>query len=153
MLLAEGRREDAPVGRALTTIDVENDALYLLLDGRFEVRAPDGAVIRSPYAGDMVGEVSLLDGRAASATVITVEPAEVLRVPRRRLQARLDADPAFAARFYRAIGTLLAHRLRDLTGRRTGSPSAADVLDLETLDGADLAGRRLDLLIRRARGA
>ena len=79
------------------------------------------------------------------------EPSAVLRVPRPRLQARLDAEPAFAARFYRAIGTQLAFRLRDLTTRSSGGPSAADRLDADTLDGADLAGRRLQRLLDRAR--
>lgn len=151
LLLAEGAHVTCPVGATLARVDEPVDALSLILDGRFEVHAPDGQKIRSMYAGEMVGEVSFLDGRPASATVSAAEPSSVLRVPRARLQRRLDADPAFAARFYRALGTQLAFRVRDLTSGAGDRPSSADLLDADTLDGADLAGRRLALLLERAR--
>lgn len=151
LLLAEGARATCAIGTDLVTLDQRVDAWTLILDGRFDVFGADGRLIRSMYAGEMVGEVSLLDGRPASATVRAAEPSEVLRIPRARLQRCLDADPSFAARFYHALGTQLAFHVRDLTARSSGRPSSPDVLDPDTLDGADLAGRRLALLIERAR--
>lgn len=151
VLLAEGARHDCPPGTPLTRLDEPVEALSIILEGRFDVHAAEGRFIRSMFPGDVVGEVSFLDGRPASASVTAAEASAVLRVPRSRLQLRLDAEPAFAARFYRAIGTQLAFRLRDLTTRPTGGPSSADRLDADTLDGADLAGRRLQRLLDRAR--
>lgn len=151
LLLAEGARRACAPGSTLTRLDEPVDALSVILEGRFDVQGPDGKLIRSMFPGDVVGEVSFLDGRPASTTVIAAEDSAVLRVPRPRLQLRLDADPAFAARFYRALGTQLAFRLRDLTARSSGAPSAADRLDADTLDLTDLAGRRLQRLLERAR--
>jgi len=64
----------------------ETDALYLILSGRVKVLIPDAEgreVILSVLGEqDFVGEMGLLDGLPSSATVETLEPCEMLRIPR-----------------------------------------------------------------------
>ena len=67
--------------------------------------------LRGP--GHLLGEVSFLDGQAASATVKSVENTLLLVLPRTTLEARLLTDAAFAARFYRACALVAARRLRE----------------------------------------
>ena len=65
----------------------------------------------------------------------------------------LAEDTGFAARFYHAIGTTLAYRMRDLLEKQTQSTSGAeDELELDMLDDVDLAARRFDQHIARLLG-
>ena len=58
----------------------------------------------------------------------------VLAIPREKLNSRLNSDPWFASRFFRALATFLAVRLR-MTTARLGYGSAAQVIDRQ--DNAD----------------
>jgi CRP-like cAMP-binding protein/SAM-dependent methyltransferase len=63
--------------------------------------------------GEICGDMSILEDRPASASVDAVENSLLLVVPRDALCARLDEDPAFASRFYRAMAIMNARRLRE----------------------------------------
>ncbi len=155
-LLREGRRETVEKGRRLVTTGVPVQWFDIVVSGCFEARTGEreSVLLRRMYRGEIVGEVSFLDHRAPSASVVAIEPSVVLRIPKARLEARLEADTGFAARFYRSLGTLLAYRLRDLTEKHAGGGSSGeeDALDLDVLDDADLAARRFDRLIARLGG-
>jgi CRP-like cAMP-binding protein len=155
-VLREGRRQSFAKGQRLVTMGVPVEWFDIVVSGAFEARtgARESVFLRKMYRGEIVGEVSFLDHRASSASVIAIEPSVVLRIPKARLEAILDADTGFAARFYRSIGTLLAYRLRDLTEKHAGGGSTGeeDALDLDVLDQADLAARRFDRLIARLGG-
>jgi hypothetical protein len=77
----------------------------------------------------------------------------VLRLEKRRIEDRLQQQPAFAARFYRALAIFLADRLRSTTARMTldkGLKSNAvmeDELDESILDNVSLAGVRFERLL------
>lgn len=152
ILLSEGRRERAVPGQKLVAPGTPVDAFHIVLSGTFEVRAGarQDVVLRRMHRGEIIGEISFLDHRPPSASVVAVEASTTLRIPAERLQARLDQDDGFAARFYRSLGTLLAYRVRDLTEKHAGTVSGdEDLLDLEVLDRADLAARRFDRLMAR----
>jgi CRP/FNR family cyclic AMP-dependent transcriptional regulator len=87
------------------------DRLYVVLDGELVVSRA-GVPISSLGVGEIVGEMSLLNARSASATVRTAAGSEVLAVPYATLHARLRLDPAFSSRFHQALGRFLANRLR-----------------------------------------
>ena len=88
------------------------------------------------------------------------EGALLLSIPRPALQGKLDADEAFAARFYHALGVFLAARLRNtvsMLGYSTGAPEGpepepGDELDEQLLDDLALAGSRFDWILQRLRG-
>lgn len=113
-------------------------ALYILLEGQLVVRGsgPDHPVIARLGVGEIVGELSFLDHRPPSATVETMEEAEVLAIPRFELEEKLISDEGFAARFYRAIGVLLASRLRK-TVSNLGHPQNPQLSAEELGQGLD----------------
>ena len=73
------------------------------------------------------------------------------------MSAKLSSDPAFAARFYRALCVFLASRLRSTT-RRMGygndaeDADAKDELTDDLLDNVHLAGARFDRMLKRLAG-
>ncbi len=115
------------------------DTLLIVLDGEVRV-ATAPALIRR--AGEALGEVSLVDKRPASTDVAAIGTVRALCLSGATLRRRLDADPGFAARFWRGIAILLANRLREAM---TGDPDAF-TLDDTMLDGMARAGKKFLLL-------
>jgi CRP-like cAMP-binding protein len=72
--------------------------------------------INEAHAGDILGEVSVVEGGAASASAVAVTPvtALVLVDP----ATAVGDDPALAAAFYHSLAVLLAQRLRYSTDDR-----------------------------------
>ena len=108
------------------------DAIYFIADGLFDVIAGQQEKVKLGRlgAGSVVGEMSWLDGRTASASVRAVESSEALALPCTLLDERLARDPGFAARFYRAMALLVADRLRVANRRAmTAAPAAVDIGD------------------------
>ena len=101
-----GREEGVGADTVLITEGTHPDNVYIVLSGVVDVRA-SGVVDDTPLAklgpGELLGEMSFLDGAPASANVVAVEPVLVLTLPRSALRARLDRDPAFGARWYKAL--------------------------------------------------
>jgi CRP-like cAMP-binding protein len=62
--------------------------------------------------GEVLGEMSFLEGSVTSATVVADGPVEVDVVDGARVQALLDAEPLLAAHFYQSLAVTLAERLR-----------------------------------------
>ena len=89
------------------------DALYLVAEGRLRALfvRQDGAEV--PLAdvgpGDFVGELGLLTGGARTATVVAVEPTQLLRAGRTDFERLAESDPALIARM---AGALRARLLR-----------------------------------------
>ena len=99
--------------------------IYILLQGQLSVRAgANGVELNTLFPGEIIGELSFLDSRPASATVVAATRSAVARIGRTTLDAKLRHDLGFAARFYRALGVFLAHRLRRQTIIRAGQGSA-----------------------------
>ena len=90
------------------------EALFILLRGKMSVSVGN-RVISEVGAGEVIGELSLLDSRPPSATVVAVETTVVWEIPITKIRSKLKSDTGFASRFYRSIGMLLAHRMRQST--------------------------------------
>jgi len=74
-------------GRALIERGRKNEHLFMVLHGSLRVHLDDG---RMPHqvllgAGECVGEISVIDGRGATATVVTAAPTRLLRIDRETL--------------------------------------------------------------------
>jgi CRP-like cAMP-binding protein len=117
------------------------DSLHVVTAGSLKVVLPSAegeeAIIATLRPGDFFGELALLDGAERSATVIALEPAETMTLPRTAFHELLDADP----RLRDALLAGLARELRRLTGH------------VEELHFLDLAGRLAMRLSRLAREA
>jgi CRP/FNR family transcriptional regulator, cyclic AMP receptor protein len=134
------------------------DFLCLILDGRFSVEVPSlgHKEIATLFSGEIVGEISFVDSRLPMASVVAVEDSKVLAIPRQVLADKLTKDLAFAARFYRAVASFLADRLRLTTARLGyGEPQqetrlkTADELDDPSMHEISLAAIRFDKLLKR----
>lgn len=137
------------------------DALFFTLGGWLLVTLRDGQEIARLGAGEVVGEIAFVDSALPSATVAARGEAVVLALDKKLLQQRLQADPGFAARFYRALAIFLADRLRATT-RRLGYGKSGDLesegllqdeLDAGILDTLHQAGDRFHRLLRRLASA
>ena len=84
--------------------------LLIIVDGSAEVTR-DGHHLRDLGPGEVVGEISLLDGGPRTATVTTREPTTVLSISKRAFDTVLDRVPGLPHELLRA----LAVRLRDVT--------------------------------------
>ncbi|MEZ5965499.1 MAG: cyclic nucleotide-binding domain-containing protein [Planctomycetota bacterium] len=92
-------------------------ALWLVLSGQVAVTvgaAPERTIARLG-PGELIGEMALLEGTAASATVTAVEDTRLLELAHSALLQHSALDPGFAARLYRALALVLSQRLRRTT--------------------------------------
>jgi CRP/FNR family transcriptional regulator, cyclic AMP receptor protein len=112
-LHAAGRRRS--YGAAVTIVHEGDDAgpVVVLLQGRAKVSTAGAAgreaiiAVRGP--GDLIGELSAIDGGPRSATVTTLEPVDVLLLRGSAFAALLERRPRIAL----VILRMVAGRLRD----------------------------------------
>lgn len=101
-----------PGGEAILSERTASKALYVVLAGTAVVEK-SGAVLAELEAGAVFGEMSFLDGNAASATVRALTDTRVLRLDR----DRFDRVPALAAIKHQLVAALaleVVGRLRTL---------------------------------------
>jgi CRP/FNR family transcriptional regulator, cyclic AMP receptor protein len=131
------------------------DHLHFMLDGELSVRVGgrEGTEVARLLSGEIVGEMSFVDTRPPSASVVATQDSQVLSLERGLLSRKLETDGPFAARFYRAIAWFLADRLHVTVGRfGYGSPkqdSDVDEIDDASMDNISLASVRFDSLLKR----
>jgi CRP/FNR family transcriptional regulator, cyclic AMP receptor protein len=131
--------------------------LFILVEGTLSVRRADlgSREIATLHPGEVLGEISLVDGRAPSASVVSVQDSHLFEISRNALKDQLLRSDAFAARFYRALAVFLADRLRTTTshlgyGKWQPDPDT-DEIEESRFDDIALAARRFDDMLRRLR--
>lgn len=147
-----GRTIEVPDGRAIIKEGEPIDSLYFVTAGTFLVTTgPAKTEVARLGTGEVIGEVSFIDDRPPTATVTALHDGRVLAVPRPLLAEKLSTDPRFASRFYRAIATFLASRLRGTLKQLGGTSSDIDLaeLDLDELHSLSQAGVRFERILRR----
>ncbi|MEG3834509.1 MULTISPECIES: cyclic nucleotide-binding domain-containing protein [unclassified Microcoleus] len=161
-MLANGTRTQVLPGTTLIAEGKPLDALYIVLEGTLSVAVSSlgDKEIGKIISGEVLGEMSFVDGRLPSASVTAIEECLILSIPRRLLTEKLEQDVLFSLRFYRAITKFLSSRLRG-TVKRFGDDS--DGLIYEDPDGEDalrgnvenpdLAASRFQWLLERLKGS
>jgi len=95
--------------------------LYGVLSGRLKVMAtaPDGKemVFGVMGPGEVIGEIALVDSNPRSASVVALEPAELLTLHRRDLEPFLQQHPNVAIQ----LASVLARRVRRLSEKAEDS--------------------------------
>ena len=109
--------------------------------------------------GEILGEISLIDSRPPSASVVVDEPCMLLALDQKILREKMRVDTGFAARFYRALAIFLSNRMRSTMttlgyGKAGELPEPreeddADLLDDEVLDGVFNAGLRFERMLKK----
>jgi CRP-like cAMP-binding protein len=104
-----------PKDTAIFFQDDRAGALYVVVKGAVKVyqTADDGKerVLNTLGAGEIFGELGLLDEQPRSATVATLEPTEVLEITNKELRAVVDATPEVLWKIVEA----LCERIRQLS--------------------------------------
>lgn len=101
-----GRHVRLPADWSLIWEKTPADKAYLIVDGEVSVRR-SGKEIARLGPGDVIGELSIVEHRLRTASVVSLTPLEVIHFTREALSALLDDVPAFG----RAIRETAADRL------------------------------------------
>jgi CRP-like cAMP-binding protein len=134
-----------------------SDACYVVVQGSVEIQiGPEGqeeTTLAVIGRGQSFGEMALLDGGPRAASVVTLEPTNLLAIPRDGWLALIEADPTLSARVLDILGGAVrryAHHgveclFLDQEGR------VADIL-LQLAERSDriAPGARLDLVPTQA---
>lgn len=106
---------EKPAGSFLTREGKDGGLMFFIVDGQAEVLAggdenastsasPDGAkVIGRLQAGDVVGELSLIDGQVRSASVRAVTDVRLLEVVSDDFNALAHRSPSFVLSLLKAL--------------------------------------------------
>jgi CRP-like cAMP-binding protein len=111
------RREQYHKGQAILEQDSAGDSMYVIASGQVGVRMHDarGAARTALYlgAGQLFGEVALLDRGARSATIVaTQDDTVVYALPRDSFEQLCSADNALGYLMMRNLALDLAFKLR-----------------------------------------
>lgn len=161
-MISAGNRRDISAGTVLIHEGRPIEALYIVLEGLMTVSAAalGGKEVARLGAGEIIGEMSFVDARPPSATVTALQNSVVFALDRARLADKLERNPHFAARFYRAVAIFLSDRLRGTVSRLGYGASdqldetveQQDELDFAVLDTIHLAGARFERMLKRMGG-
>jgi CRP-like cAMP-binding protein len=91
-------------GSTIVQEGAKGDELFVLLDGKASV-SRDGKMLTRLTAGDSFGEMTVIDGRPRTATVIADGPVDCLALKQKDFKALLEGDPTLA---WNLLGSLTA---------------------------------------------
>jgi CRP/FNR family cyclic AMP-dependent transcriptional regulator len=100
-------------GKTICKEGTPGDAMYVVLDGELEVSA-GGKLIEVAKAGDVVGEMALIDTKARSATVTAKTDCRLVPITEKRFLVLVHQTPIFALLVMRTM----ADRLRRMIARQ-----------------------------------
>ena len=114
-LFQVGQQRVVEAGTAIVREGARPSAIFVVIRGGFDVGVD--ALMGEPLArlgtGELIGEISFLEGSPASATIVADEESVVLVVNNQVLNERFRENTAFAARMYRAFALVAERRLRN----------------------------------------
>lgn len=132
-LLDRHRLVEVSAGQTLVMEADWGETLMVVLSGLAKVRSfnadGDEALLSLIGAGDLLGEISVLDGEPRSADVVSLTPVRLLKVHGRAFQTLLQSEVKLALQLAR----LEAGRLRDLNRRFALQRSDATTKVLDAL--------------------
>jgi CRP/FNR family transcriptional regulator, cyclic AMP receptor protein len=151
-MIQNGQKLELKIGEKLIQKGEFIDSLYILLSGQLSVcnDNDDSKDIATLGAGEIVGEMSFLESRPPSVSVITRKSATVYKIPKIIIDSRLSTNADFRANFYYALSLFLSNRLRKTTDQLGyGTPSEEDLIDNKVLDNVAQAGSRFGKILHR----
>lgn len=110
-----GHLEAAAPGAYITRKGELKPEMYVLLNGRAEVRGRDSEVLRVLARGSVVGEMGLVRHRPRSADVVATEKTEFVVLDERFLQRIEKRYPRIAAKVFLNLTRILSDRLQSTT--------------------------------------
>ena len=150
-LAAVVTRRSAPRASVIMAAGDQIDSLYIVISGRLKVMMGDAdgkeVILSLIGPGEFFGEMGLIDDAPRSASVVTIEPCELLSVSKRDFKKCLAENFEMAT----AVMRSLVRRLRE-ADRKIGSLALLDVygrvarllLDMsEDVNGQKMVTKRL----------
>jgi CRP/FNR family transcriptional regulator, cyclic AMP receptor protein len=151
MLTTMVTRRSAPRSTTIMAGGDATDSLYIVLSGRLKVMMSDSdgkeVILSILGPGEFFGEMGLIDDEPRSASVVTIEPCELLAISKRDFKKTLTDN----AEMSMAVMRGLVRRLRE-ADRKIGSLALLDVygrvarllLDMaENVNGEKVVTKRL----------
>ena len=150
-MINNGSKAELETGDRLIRKGETIENLYIILSGELSVTDSDSDKhIALIGAGEIVGEMSFLESRPPSVSVIATQPTAVYCISREMMMSRLANNLEFKANFYYAISLFLSNRLRKTTSQLGyGNPDEADSIDENVLDGVSQAGSRFGQILQK----
>lgn len=96
-------------GQTIFAIDDDADRMYIVAEGRVEIRIGD-TLLETVQAGGIIGEMALIEHLPRSATAVAVAPTKLSAIDQRRFLYLVQNHPFFALE----VMQVLAHRLRQM---------------------------------------
>ncbi|MBO2449542.1 cyclic nucleotide-binding domain-containing protein [Actinomadura barringtoniae] len=119
-LLGRGRRADHPPGTVLCREDDPATDVMVILQGSAKITSDDQTLaLRGP--GDLLGERAVLTIRSRSATVIALEPVDLLVVPAEDFARFLNEQPHLGALLEQELYDRLSEQRVPATLQRTSN--------------------------------
>ncbi|MCA1737152.1 MAG: cyclic nucleotide-binding domain-containing protein [Actinobacteria bacterium] len=103
---------DTPQGTVVIEEGAAPGDLFVVLEGTFRAArkgASGDLVLGTSSVGEVIGEMSLLEGRPTSAQVVAQTPGKLLRIPGTEIET-LMASPEVSMRMLRTVTTRLRER-------------------------------------------
>lgn len=151
-MLNNGSKLELETGDRLVNKGESIDSIYIVLSGQLAVCANNDETVAKLEAGEIVGEMSFLESRPPSVSVIVTQPTVVYQISREIINHRLANNPEFKSNFYYALALFLSNRLRKTTDQLGyGDPKEEDedLIDHNVLDGVAQAGSRFGQILNR----
>lgn len=112
--LSHCRQQELPAGCTVVSQGEHGRHLYVVLSGQVEVlrRVDEREVVKlaTLWAGEVFGELALVDFGERSASVTATEMSRVLSFDRMDV---VKLAPSLLAKLYRNVGAMMASRLRE----------------------------------------
>ncbi|MGH8369515.1 MAG: Crp/Fnr family transcriptional regulator [Gammaproteobacteria bacterium] len=118
-LLQKSERKIYKPGDVLIQEGQKQTNLYVIVKGEVKVQRNHGddfvIEISRHGPGEIFGDMSFIEGQAASASVVAAEEGEVLAfvVNHDHIHELAKTDPAFSGNFYQSLAEILSRRLRE----------------------------------------
>jgi len=106
---------DYMAGASLVKEGADGDAFFVLIEGLAKVVVGRRTINRL-MPGDYFGEISLLDGGARTASVISETPMKVLIIERKRFLQLLQDEGAIAVALLEGLARAIRRTDRSLAG-------------------------------------
>ncbi|HWE57741.1 MAG TPA: cyclic nucleotide-binding domain-containing protein [Acidimicrobiales bacterium] len=94
---------ERPAGAYLTREGQDGGLMFIIVEGTANVVAGNGKVLGRLKAGDVVGELSLIDGQARSASVVATSPVHVLEIAADDFNRLVHESPKFVKALLRSL--------------------------------------------------
>ncbi len=147
-MIDQGAKTTLSSGQQLIDKGKEIDTIVIILSGQLSI--VDGVhEIALIGPGEIVGEMSFLESRPPSVSVVATQESTVYQISKKMIHQRLETDMQFRANFYYALALFLSDRLRKTTNKLGYATDDDDLIDTNVLDGVARAGSRFSQILHR----